>query len=101
MKIILIAAALAVPAVPAFAQNSVKVSYRAGDLITAEGRQALHRRVNRAVVRVCGDHRAAGSLLHSPGVRACHRVAAETARPQVDRAIALANRGVEVASRER
>lgn len=42
MKIILIAAALAVLAVPAFAQNSVQVSYRAGDLITAEGRQALH-----------------------------------------------------------
>ena len=101
MKIILIAAALAVPAVPAFAQNSVQVSYRAGDLTTAEGRQALHRRVNRAVVRVCGDHRAAGSLLHSPGVRACHRGAAETARPQVDRAIALANRGIEIASRER
>ncbi|WP_164255742.1 UrcA family protein, partial [Stenotrophomonas maltophilia] len=54
MKILLIAAALAVPAVPAFAQNSVKVSYRSGELATATGRAALHRRVNHAAARACG-----------------------------------------------
>ncbi|MDF2384608.1 UrcA family protein [Nostoc ellipsosporum NOK] len=101
MKIFLIAAALAVPAAPALAQRSVKISYRAGALATAEGRQALHRRVNRAVVHVCGDDRATGSMLSNPAVRACHRQAAAAARPQVDRAIALANRGVEIASRDR
>ncbi|NIJ63313.1 UrcA family protein [Sphingomonas leidyi] len=101
MKIFLIAAALAVPIAPALAQSSVKVSYRASALATAEGRQALRRRVNRAVVHVCGDDRAAGSMLSNPAVRACHGQATAAARPQVDRAIALANRGVEVASRNR
>jgi UrcA family protein len=79
MKIILIAAALAVPAVPACAQNSVKVSYRASELATAEGRQALHRRVNRAVVRVCGDHRAALASAPATGSRRRPRARRSTA----------------------
>ncbi|WP_163980872.1 UrcA family protein, partial [Raoultella ornithinolytica] len=85
-------AALAVPAVPAFAQNRVKVSYRSGELATATGRAALHRRVNHAAARACGDDRVPGSILPSRAVRACHKIAVEAARPQVDRAIALANR---------
>lgn len=102
MKTLLIAAALlVVPAAPAFAQDSTIVRYAPGELTTAAGRASLQRRLKQAVVRVCGPDGVAGSTLPNAKVRACYKTAAEAARPQVDRAIALASRGAEVASRNR
>ena len=98
MKTILIAALLAVPAAPAFAQDSVHVAYNTRELATAAGREKLQRRVQRAVVRVCGTDRVPGTMLPDHVVRSCYKTTADRARPQVDRAIALANRGTEVAS---
>jgi UrcA family protein len=97
----LLAGALLAGAVqaPAFADSRVIVSYDPAALSTAKGRQALDRRVARAVIRVCGDGRVTGSVLISPEVRKCRETAAAAARPQVERAIALAVRPTDVASR--
>jgi UrcA family protein len=96
MKTILLAAAFALPAVPALAQDSVHVPYVANELATAAGRKALERRVDGAVVQVCGYDRAPGALLPNRAVRACYKAASDNARPQIDRAIALAARSTEV-----
>ncbi|MEP9357916.1 UrcA family protein [Sphingomonas sp. KR3-1] len=99
MKTLLIAAALlAFPTAPAFAQNSVTIHYNTAKLTTAAGRAALQRQVKLAAVRACGTDRVPGSALPSSQVRACYKNAAMAARPQVERAIALANRGADVAS---
>jgi UrcA family protein len=98
MKFVIAAALVAVPTVPALAQQTAHVAYKADELVTASGRAALQRRVKVAVVQVCGTDRVPGSMLVNSKVRACYRTATASARPQVERAIALAARGSEVAS---
>lgn len=99
---LLIASALlgGVANMPARADNRVNISYDRASLVTAEGRRALERRVARAVVRVCGDARVTGSLVTNPEVRKCRVAAAAAARPQVERAVALAVRPADMASRD-
>lgn len=99
MKMFVIAAALAaVSAVPAIAQETVHVAYKSNELASPSGRKALQRRVKVAIVQVCGTDRVPGSMLPSGKARACYRSSAASARPQVERAIALAARGAEMAS---
>jgi UrcA family protein len=88
-------------AAPVCAQDQVTVSFDKASLVTAKGREALDRRVARAVVRVCGSARVPGSILASQPVRACRVAAADTARSQVERAVAQASRPAEVASNEK
>jgi len=97
---LLIASALlgGVATMPARADDRVTISYDRASLVTADGRQALERRVARAVIRVCGDARVTGSLVTNPAVRKCRAEAEAAVRPQIERAVAQALRPAEVAS---
>jgi UrcA family protein len=84
---------------PNFDETTRTVSYRDLDLASAEGRQALDRRVKAAVRGVCGGSTA--GIISLPENRdriRCTKLSWQDARPQIASAIAQAS--MQVAGRE-
>jgi UrcA family protein len=78
---------LATVALPAKAETmSVHVPYGDLDLSSEAGQRALDRRIDRAVVTICGS--GAATLSYRPAHRRCVREARASAAPQVVAAIA-------------
>ena len=86
MSLVLIAAtALALPVVPAMAQNaSISVPYADLDLSKPEGRATLDKRIDAAARKVCGVGEArTGSRLNSSATRKCMTSVDRQVRAQI------------------
>lgn len=105
-RLIVLAAMLGAAAtVPAEAQTredrTVHIAYQPSELLSAEGRARLQRRVVTASQRVCRIDSGRSSLLLSADELNCRKAALADARQAADRAILAANQGVLMASRTR
>lgn len=109
MKTFIVMAAMlgTIATVPAEAQvevrqdKTVRVSYQPSDLLTAEGRARLQRRIEAASYRVCRFDPATGMILPTQDELTCRRIALANARKDAERAILAANQGALVASAAR
>ncbi len=93
--------------VPAEAQvevrqdKTVRLAYQPSELLTADGRARLQRRIAAASYRVCRFDPVSGMILPSTDELNCRRVVLASARHAADRAILAANNGALVASASR
>ncbi|MES2755693.1 MAG: UrcA family protein [Pseudomonadota bacterium] len=77
------------------------VSYVGLDLATPEGVELLEGRINRAIDKICPDDRSRHrNLKHAAAVSRCRRDAVASVGPQVDGAIAAAERRAAIAERD-
>lgn len=84
------------PHAPAGARTA-KVRYDDLNLASAAGRMRLDGRIRGAVHRVCPTRIGTEPIGRVQEIRLCRETAFETARPQVERAIARAGRGERLA----
>ncbi len=107
MKRFIVMAAMlgTIATVPAEAQirqdKTVRIAYQPSDLLTAEGRTRLQRRISAASARVCRSDVVTGTRLPTVGELECRRIALAGARQAAERAILAANQNTLVASRTR
>ena len=95
-SLVLIAAtALALPVVPAMAQNaSISVPYADLDLSSPEGRATLDKRIDAAARKVCGvGEIRTGSRLNSSAARKCAASVDRQVRAQIAKMETEANLG--------
>jgi UrcA family protein len=107
MKRFIVMAAMlgTIATVPAEAQTrqdkTVRVAYQPSELLTAQGRTRLQRRVAAASHRVCRLDAVSGRMLPTADELACRKAALASARQAAERAILAANQGTLVASATR
>ncbi len=107
MKRFIVMAAMlgTIATVPAEAQTrqdkTIRIAYQPSELLTAEGRGRLHRRVVAASYRVCRFDARSGMILPTSDEMDCRRNALANARRDAERAILAANQGALMASATR
>lgn len=75
-------AVLGTTAAPAYADDSLRVSYRDLDLTTAKGQETLDRRIDSAARKYCGLGQLTGTRLASPQARQCYAETMKQAKAQ-------------------
>ncbi|WP_294329104.1 UrcA family protein [uncultured Sphingomonas sp.] len=81
--------------------KTVRIAYAPSELLTAEGRARLQRRIASASYRVCRYDPMTGMILPTADELDCRRIALANARKDAERAILAANQGAMVASANR
>lgn len=75
-------AILGVTGAPAYAEDSLTISYRDLDLTTVEGQEMLDRRIDSAARKYCGLGARTGTRLAPPEARKCYAETLKQAKAQ-------------------